>query len=224
MTRCALYRHFDANDTLLYVGISVNHVSRLAQHGASHWFYDIARISIEWHPSTDDALAAEYEAITSEKPLHNTTHNKPGAVRRFVREVGREVLAERLGVGLSAVSNAEQRDTFPCSWAHVVADLCATRGLFVPISAFSFIGAETNRDCVTVLFPKRSIDDVPPASADLLAEIEAFLAETGMGPSAFGRAAVNDGSLVKQLQEGRELLGKTRAKVLTFISTHRAAS
>lgn len=76
-----------------------------------------------------------------------------------------------------------------------------------------------------LLPPRRPVvanEDVPEGA--LLQAIEAFLARTGMGASTFGRAAVNDGSLVKQLQEGRELLGKTRAKVLTFIATHRAAS
>lgn len=68
----SLYRHFDADQVLLYVGISLRPIQRLAQHeGASHWFQNIARIEIEKFPSRSDALQAEAEAIWRERPKHN---------------------------------------------------------------------------------------------------------------------------------------------------------
>lgn len=71
----ALYRHFDKDGRLLYVGISLNAVARLAQHrGVAHWFRSIARIEIEWHPTREDACAAEIEAIREELPMHNVIH------------------------------------------------------------------------------------------------------------------------------------------------------
>lgn len=74
-TRTALYRHFDADGRLLYVGISLNAVARLCQHRRdAHWFGDIARIDIEWHPSRTAADKAEREAIVAECPLHNVAH------------------------------------------------------------------------------------------------------------------------------------------------------
>lgn len=70
--RTALYRHFDAAGRLLYVGISLSAVQRLAQHKqASHWFAQIARVDVEWLPSRHDALRAESKAIANEAPLHN---------------------------------------------------------------------------------------------------------------------------------------------------------
>lgn len=73
--RTALYRHFDASGVLLYVGISLNAVSRLSQHrSSSHWYQDIANVSIEYHSTREAALIAERLAIINEGPLHNIVH------------------------------------------------------------------------------------------------------------------------------------------------------
>lgn len=73
--RTALYRHFDAAGNLLYVGISLNAVARLAQHRReAHWFDSIARIDVEWHPSRCAAETAERAAILAERPAHNIAH------------------------------------------------------------------------------------------------------------------------------------------------------
>lgn len=70
--KTALYRHFDASDRLLYVGISLSAVQRLAQHRTgAKWFDQIARVDVQWLPSREDALAAESEAIRTERPQHN---------------------------------------------------------------------------------------------------------------------------------------------------------
>jgi hypothetical protein len=70
--KTALYRHFDAAGALLYVGISLNSIQRTSQHRhGAKWFEQIARISIEWLPSRNDALTAETIAIAREGPLWN---------------------------------------------------------------------------------------------------------------------------------------------------------
>lgn len=71
----ALYRHYDANGTLLYVGISTSVMMRLAQHRwGSHWFTRVVRVTIEWLPTREAALNAEREAIRKECPECNTVH------------------------------------------------------------------------------------------------------------------------------------------------------
>lgn len=73
-----LYRHFDAADTLLYVGISLSAITRLRQHGeASSWFSEIASVHIENFLTREEALAAERTAIKAERPKFNIKHNKP---------------------------------------------------------------------------------------------------------------------------------------------------
>jgi predicted GIY-YIG superfamily endonuclease len=67
-----LYRHYDRNETLLYVGISANVFARIAGHkSTSKWFDDIAKITIENYESYAEVLEAEASAILSEKPLYN---------------------------------------------------------------------------------------------------------------------------------------------------------
>ena len=75
--KTALYRHFDSDGLLLYVGISLSAVERLGGHMAtSRWASKIARMDIEWFPSRELALEAEKRAIKAEKPQHNVVHNQ----------------------------------------------------------------------------------------------------------------------------------------------------
>jgi hypothetical protein len=68
----SLCRHFDFEGRLLYVGISLSALTRLAQHRReSYWYDHIARVEIEHFETREEALEAEAEAIRHEKPLHN---------------------------------------------------------------------------------------------------------------------------------------------------------
>lgn len=74
--RCALYRHFSEDETLLYVGISLAPLSRLGRHrGYSTWKDEIKTVRIEYFLDSSSAEQAERIAIKLEKPLHNTTHS-----------------------------------------------------------------------------------------------------------------------------------------------------
>lgn len=74
--RCALYRHFDADDLLLYLGISDNPVQRGKDHARdSDWVQYAVRAEVTWHSSRAEALAAEAAAIVAERPLFNQQHN-----------------------------------------------------------------------------------------------------------------------------------------------------
>jgi predicted GIY-YIG superfamily endonuclease len=74
--RTALYRHFDAKDRLLYIGISLSAIQRLAQHSqGAAWFEEITRVEVQWFGSRKEASDAEVEAIRTERPLHNLVHN-----------------------------------------------------------------------------------------------------------------------------------------------------
>lgn len=59
---------------------------------------------------------------------------------------------------------------------------------------------------------------------NLLAEVEAFLAETGMGPQYFGRRAVGNSELVLRLRRNRRVWPETEAKVRKFMEERREAS
>jgi hypothetical protein len=70
-----LYRHFDADGNLLYVGISLSFLTRLCDHSQrAAWFWKIARVEVTGYATEADALVAERIAIHQEQPLHNIRH------------------------------------------------------------------------------------------------------------------------------------------------------
>lgn len=72
-----LYRHYDAQNNLIYIGVSLSALNRLGQHQQnSHWFSQIKKVEIETFSSRSEALIAEERAIKTENPLYNKTHNK----------------------------------------------------------------------------------------------------------------------------------------------------
>lgn len=67
-----LYRHYDSNGELLYIGISLSAIRRLGEHaGRSHWYEDIVRVEIDTYPSIEAARDAERVAIKRERPKYN---------------------------------------------------------------------------------------------------------------------------------------------------------
>lgn len=73
--KCQLYHHYDKDDNLLYVGISLSAISRLRQHNKqSHWADQIVKILVTQYDSVADAKEAEKMAIRWEQPLYNKMH------------------------------------------------------------------------------------------------------------------------------------------------------
>jgi hypothetical protein len=67
-----LYRHFDAEGRLLYVGISLSAIHRLAQHKkTAEWHKNIAKVTVETFETREAALLAETIAIQKENPIYN---------------------------------------------------------------------------------------------------------------------------------------------------------
>lgn len=70
--RTALYRLFDAEGRLLYVGIAFNPADRWRGHSSTKfWWHEVSRREVEWRETRGDALRAEAEAILVERPLYN---------------------------------------------------------------------------------------------------------------------------------------------------------
>jgi hypothetical protein len=74
--KTALYRFFNSEGDLLYIGVSLSAVYRLSQHKIKPWYLEISWIDIQWFPSRKIALLAEAEAIKSEFPRFNMMHAK----------------------------------------------------------------------------------------------------------------------------------------------------
>lgn len=73
----ALYRFYDADGVLLYIGITASVPTRLTRHRDNKpWWTHVTRIDIEHHPDRDTVLAAEKAAIKAERPRWNVVHNR----------------------------------------------------------------------------------------------------------------------------------------------------
>lgn len=70
--RTAVYRLYDADGSLLYVGTSNQPEARWKQHAPEKpWWPQVARKDIEWYPDRPKALTAEALAIITESPRYN---------------------------------------------------------------------------------------------------------------------------------------------------------
>lgn len=70
--KTAVYRHFDVEGRLLYVGISLDPLKRTTQHmNKAYWAERISAINIRWFPTRGAAVDEEERAIREEKPLCN---------------------------------------------------------------------------------------------------------------------------------------------------------
>ncbi len=54
----------------------------------------------------------------------------------------------------------------------------------------------------------------------LLLLIERYLRRTGTTPTGFGRAALGDPNLVRQLRDGRELRLRTAQRIVAYLKTN----
>lgn len=78
MTDHALYRFFNDDDELLYIGITLNVSSRFRGHARDKpWWTEVHRITLEHYADRPTVLVAEAAAIRAEKPRYNVAHN-PG--------------------------------------------------------------------------------------------------------------------------------------------------
>lgn len=60
-------------------------------------------------------------------------------------------------------------------------------------------------------------------ASDFLSDIKAFLSETGMGPSYFGKVACGNSELVERLEAGRRVWPDTEDRVRAFMAERRGS-
>jgi predicted GIY-YIG superfamily endonuclease len=120
-SRCALYRFYAIDGTLLYIGITQELPTRLRTHDRKQpWYCKVARITVEHFATRVEALEAEAAAIRAEGPLYNVVHNwgetmtTPAAgrgsgpgLRRVTRKENYDMICAALhGVGTGKISGA----------------------------------------------------------------------------------------------------------------------
>ena len=87
MSNYCLYRMFDINGDLLYIGQSVRVTDRIRQHARTkHWWSSVRTITIEQYESAPALNIAEREAIKNEKPIHNIIFNSKSNMNRHFQD------------------------------------------------------------------------------------------------------------------------------------------
>lgn len=104
-----LYRFFAADNTLLYVGITNDPLSRFGGHCRDKsWFRQIAHSTMEHFESRQELEAAEIHAIKTEKPKYNIAHSVAPLPKRIGVKGGRAYAAR------GDASNFPRPDAIAC--------------------------------------------------------------------------------------------------------------
>jgi hypothetical protein len=77
-----VYRLYDAEGTLLYIGASYDPDRRRDDHRRKPWGAAISRQAVKWYPTREDALDEEAHAISAERPPHNQAGTPEYRARR----------------------------------------------------------------------------------------------------------------------------------------------
>lgn len=104
-----LYRFFDSDGDLLYVGLTNNIHGRFSSHaGKQPWWAEVADCRVEFLPSRDALREAEVVAIRAEKPRYNVIHNRASEPERL-SESSRETDVQLLPIPYVSVDSPPPR-------------------------------------------------------------------------------------------------------------------
>lgn len=84
----SLYRYFDSDGELLYIGITAQGPRRGEQHRSKVWWPLVKSSAVEHFPDRATALAEEAREIRYWRPPYNTHHRPSGPPRRRRIPVG----------------------------------------------------------------------------------------------------------------------------------------
>jgi len=113
MSKCILYRQYDCDENLMYIGTSLAFFERLSGHRShSHWFDRVSKITLERFDTKTLLLKAEKLAIIKEEPLFNLRHSDTlsGAGNRVLKLWQ---VAETIGVGRRKLYRMIEDGRFP---------------------------------------------------------------------------------------------------------------
>lgn len=107
-----LYRCYNENGTLVYIGLSISVLNRLCQHKSySEWFHQTDTIKLERFKDINTLRKAEKKAIEKEKPIFNIKHLSE-ITRKQTSVVGLHYLALHLGIPAGRIRAELQYNRF----------------------------------------------------------------------------------------------------------------
>ena len=141
-----LYRMYDANGELLYIGISIKVMSRLDGHWSSKdWIGQVETITIERHATAEELENAEREAIKAEKPKHNIIFRrfKERPIVRERKERQKEAFSKHLNEYLNKTGKSCFQASYEIGVCHTAfsrwknAKVCPGRSMLEVIERWS---------------------------------------------------------------------------------------
>ena len=127
-----LYRAYDADDRLLYIGITDDVYRRLDKHAVhSPWAVHATKITLERHPDRETATAAERSAIDNEDLVFNRDRRSNGRGPRNSDRFTRWMIAYPTGRHADDISDEELADTTERNLAWLDAKYEATVSAFM---------------------------------------------------------------------------------------------
>lgn len=131
----AVYRFFSADEVLLYIGICDEPLKRWYSHAVDKiWWPDVARFSVVWFTSREEAEESERESINAEKPLHNISLNGiPRKGSQFPTMYLHRLTCERLGDRIFCIRDLVDELGIPPGSAQAEGKRLREKGLFQPV-------------------------------------------------------------------------------------------
>jgi hypothetical protein len=94
----ALYRLYDVDGVLLYVGVTFQPTVRMSRHAATQpWWPEVTRKTMTWYSDRFEACDAEEIAIRDEHPRYNVKTSTSSSTR-----LARQMLAGELAAAYGA--------------------------------------------------------------------------------------------------------------------------
>lgn len=97
-----VYRCFDADDRLMYVGLTLDRAHRYRTHrSGTPWWPDVTRITSTRYDDDEEARRVEASTIARCSPRHNVVHN--GGLSTGITVDGVEYITEREAADLAGI-------------------------------------------------------------------------------------------------------------------------
>lgn len=109
-----VYRIYNVDDVLLYVGLTNNLTIRWSEHKSKPWWRVPGnRYDVRWYPTRDVAAAEEKQAIMTERPKYNQVYRHRPVEPRVPGTYSVREIAWRFRFAPKTVREITERPDFP---------------------------------------------------------------------------------------------------------------
>jgi len=106
----SLYRFYDVDGTLLYIGITNQRHWRFQQHEGKEWWPQVATATVTHYLTRSEAQCAEAAAISAEHPVYNVVGNHaPGHITSRLAEHEQRLTERAIDAHREWTSQRDQR-------------------------------------------------------------------------------------------------------------------